>query len=902
MNLKIFSWNCQSLKGKMHDLSRILVENYSNPYHIVLLQETWLNPKVSISAPKNYTIIRNDRVANSRYPHGGVAILIHSSIKFKQIKFCQLKFYESIFIEIRLNAKSIIIGSVYCSSSLKTSESKSDIRKLLSRPEPFILAGDWNAKHEFWNNSSKNSKGIDLLKAANDTLSTIHFPDEPTCIPATGQPSILDFVISKKTNGIIKPSVYNDFNSDHVPITFEVVANIHISPTLKIRNWKQANWKKFQSVITCELESRLCHHENLSLKEEIDKQISSLKIACEIATNESVPLKFPPMVRYTNSDKIRKLILERNKVRKNISRFPTQKKLLNELNREIKKETNILKQIEWNKRLRSLNTQDLSLYKFAKNLKKQNVTIPPLKNGIDLIFSDKGKAELIAESLAKAHEISEDATCHTNSVENSIQNLQTLEIDFPFHERVTLNELKSHIESLNIVKANGIDGISNRVVKHFPVSIISFLVQIFNKCFKIGYFPLDWKIGKIVAIPKPGKDPSLPESYRPITLLPVIGKIFEKCIGSRLSDHEKNLKVLVDQQLGFREKLSTDQQVVRLTETISMRFNEDRSTALVTLDVEKAFDKVWHDALIHKLKMYDFPIFLIKIIYSFLKDRKSLVSINGKPSKFFCIKAGTPQGSPISPFLFTIFINDIPVPKYCKLGTFADDTALLASINNFDLPKLTHRLDSGLEEIQEYTDSWKITLNVPKTEAILFTHSRKMKALSITNKVKFKNVELEWKDSLRYLGIWLDPKLTFGSNIAKNVVKAKKAMAILYPLLKKQSPLNTEGKITIYRSYIRPIMTYACPVFDNSAKCHIKKLQTVQNKCLRMVLNAPLRTRIKTLHDRTNLPMLDEFIGKLTENFYIRSSYSNNKLISRLGDYTRLPSHIRRKHKLPKRS
>ena len=128
-------------------------------------------------------------------------------------------------------------------------------------------------------------------------------------------------------------------------------------------------------------------------------------------------------------------------------------------------------------------------------------------------------------------------------------------------------------------------------------------------------------------------------------------------------------------------------------------------------------------------------------------------------------------------------------------------------------------------------------------------------------------------------------------------------MSILYPLLKKHNNVNLHSKLTLYRSYIRPVLTYACPVFDNAAKTHIKRLQVIQNKCLRMALNSPYRTRISSLHYQSDIPYIHDYIGKLSESFFKNSAKSNNKLISRLGDYdARLGPHIKRKHKLPKRS
>lgn len=158
---------------------------------------------------------------------------------------------------------------------------------------------------------------------------------------------------------------------------------------------------------------------------------------------------------------------------------------------------------------------------------------------------------------------------------------------------------------------------------------------------------------------------------------------------------------------------------------------------------------------------------------------------------------------------------------------------------------------------------------------------------------------LEWKENVKYLGVILDSKLTFKDNVNYNVAKAGKAVAMLYPLLKKHSGVSQLSKTTLYRSYIRPIMTYACPVFMNCAKTHKRKIQVFQNKCLRMVLNAPFWTKTDDMHKELNIPTIDEYIDKLTNNFYKSSAHSKNKLVARLGDYSTRSTH-RVKHRLPR--
>lgn len=249
MSNNILAWNCQSLKSKIPELSRLILKNN---YHIILLYETWLNEKIEIKIP-NYNCYRKDRLSNSRFPHGGVAILVHKSINHAIIECCSLNHFEAIFIKIPCHSSYVTIASVYCPPSLSMLEFKNDISKLLSIHGPIVLAGDFNAKHQAWNNIKNCRKGIQLLKMCNHNSFNIHGPNGHTLFPTKGAPSIVDFVISKNINGISSPRVVNELSSDHIPINFQIPNNITLSKSNQMFNFNKANWKQFRLSINTQI-------------------------------------------------------------------------------------------------------------------------------------------------------------------------------------------------------------------------------------------------------------------------------------------------------------------------------------------------------------------------------------------------------------------------------------------------------------------------------------------------------------------------------------------------------------------------------------------------------------------------------------------------------------------------
>jgi hypothetical protein len=296
-----------------------------------------------------------------------------------------------------------------------------------------------------------------------------------------------------------------------------------------------------------------------------------------------------------------------------------------------------------------------------------------------------------------------------------------------------------------------------------------------------------------------------------------------------------------------------------------------------------------------------FPLVQLKILLSYLRDRKSFVQVNKSFSELYDIPAGLPQGGLLSPCLFNWFINDIPIPNHCNLALYADDTSIISSVPSRDIPKLVCNLQNGLKQTLQFFNNWKIKINPDKTECVLFTHSTIAQRLKLQHKINFQNQSIEWKKYAKFLGVILDQKLLFKNNIDNNILKSRKILCKLFALMKKHNAVSVKSKLILYKAHIRSLLTYACPVWANAAPCHIQKLQVFQNKCLRMALNAPYCTKISDLHTVGNIETIAEFISRISDKFYIKSSYSSNKFIEKLGKYNQGSFQFRIKHKLPKK-
>ena len=219
---------------------------------------------------------------------------------------------------------------------------------------------------------------------------------------------------------------------------------------------------------------------------------------------------------------------------------------------------------------------------------------------------------------------------------------------------------------------------------------------------------------------------NLKSNYRPISLLPIFGKMLEKLVYDSLYSHLISFDLLNPNQSGFHPGDSTINQLIAITHTIFQAF--DCSPPLdvrsVYLDISKAFDRVWHDGLIHKLKRCGVSGQLLSLIKSFLKDRKQRTVLNGHCSNWGDILAGVPQGSILGPLFFLVYINDLTADLKCNVKLFADDTSLFTVAREAN--EAAEHMNHDLQLITQWANDWRMSFNPdPQKQAVELLFSRK---------------------------------------------------------------------------------------------------------------------------------------------------------------------------------
>ena len=274
--------------------------------------------------------------------------------------------------------------------------------------------------------------------------------------------------------------------------------------------------------------------------------------------------------------------------------------------------------------------------------------------------------------------------------------------------------------------------------------------------------PDAYKIAKVIPLFKKGGDrESLVDSYRPISLLPALGKLLEKLISVRVVRFfDAYYDLFSPHQFGFRAKFSTDFAIVDIYEKLLNNFDKGLSTCAIFLDLAKAFDSVSHNILLRKLQKYGIRGNVFKFFQSYLSSRSQFVKVNDVESSLMHIEFGVPQGSILGPLLFLIYINDLPEATNFFIKLFADDTFLCSQ--NHNILRLENEVNGELHKVFIWLASNKLTLNIGKSKFMFFSNKKKIKhELSI----KINEKKLEKCDSYKYLGVIFDKNLSWQPHV-----------------------------------------------------------------------------------------------------------------------------------------
>ena len=360
-------------------------------------------------------------------------------------------------------------------------------------------------------------------------------------------------------------------------------------------------------------------------------------------------------------------------------------------------------------------------------LNKGRSVIPPLLNGPEVLSSASDKAKLFAKNFSKNSNLDDSGISLPVFPSKTNLKLHTISI--------TPKMVKKVITNLDSSKAPGPDCIPVVVLKNCEPELSYILAKLFNMCLKESCFPNCWKVSSVVPVFKNVGERSTAKNYRPVSLHSVVSKVFEKLLNNRIADHLENCGLFSYFQFGFRSSQSTADLLTVVSDRIAKAFNRSRATRPVALDISKAFDRVWHAGLLHKLKLYGISGQIFGLISSFLSNRRLWMVLDGKSLQEYLVNAEVPQWSILGPTLFILYINDLPDDVICNIAIYADDTTLYSKCHQAsDLQQqleLASELESDLHDTVDWGRKWLVDFNAGKIQLISFDWSKNTGAIDV---------------------------------------------------------------------------------------------------------------------------------------------------------------------------
>lgn len=682
-----------------------------------------------------------------------------------------------------------------------------------------FVVGDFNCHSTAWGYSETDHNGHLLEEWAEvSNLSLLHDPKLPCSFTSKiwkrgynpdncyVSCSIQDCCIKRVYEAIPK--------TQHKPIGVQVYSAVKTTtiPFRRRFNFKRANWTRFADDLDLAISNLSPTTENYDIFVEIVKKTSRRQIP------RGCRQQFIPGLSdesKTILDKYEKLYKDDPFNEETIACGTALMATLSEA-----------RQTKWMDTLEKLDMTHSS--KIAWNLVKKLNCDPTATKQSPNVTPDQVAHQLLLNGRSSAR-------CRKPRVSRNFQT-ETNFFEIPFSDK----ELTRGIQAMKNGKAAGLDDMCVEQIKNFGPGARIWILELFNQCRDIYKIPKLWSKAKVIALLKPGKDPDSPQSYRPISLLCHLFKLYERLILHRITSAVD--QKLIPQQAGFRPGKSCTSQILNLTEHIEDGYENKLITGLALVDLSSAYDTVNHRMLLAKLYDTLKDHRFVKIIQSLLQNRRFYVTLEGKKSRWRRQNNGLAQGSVLAPILFNLYTNDQPTPENTEHFLYADDLAITAQGRCFEDVEI--KLELALGTMLDYYQANSLKPNPSKTEVSAFllnTHQANRKL-----HVRWNGTTLTHTERPTYLGVTLDRSLTYKYHCEKT----RQKVAARNNILRKLANSKWGAKPAILRTTAQALCystaEYACPVWSRSS--HAKKVDVSLNETCRLVTGCMKPTPIERLH------------------------------------------------------
>ena len=835
MALAIWQHNSNGIRSNLPEIKH-LIEKSSNKPEFICIQETFLKPHNSIKLD-NYTAVRRDRLNRAK---GGVATFIRDNIQYEQI-ILDIENLEFITIKFKIGNEFYHLSNIYDSNANINTDSYEPFFKLKNS----IIVGDFNAHHSMWGHTKDDQKGRALVHLI-DKYDFILMNDKSFTRMDNRSSSVLDLALMSKEIAINFhwENTFNSLNSDHnlIKITSNLQSDSIYDKDNPKWNFKKANWPLFTQICEKEITEEI-------IVDNPERMYNKLEDIIITAAKKCIPLKkssrFKKKIWWneqcTQALKLRNKARNKAKHTKDLHDFIEYKKQ-KAIARRIIKEN---QKMYWENFCNNLNTDCKAnrLWKIIRGMngKTKRNTIPVIHYKDNSHFDDSGKANILNSHFAQISSNENYSKEFLLKKDKLIEQYSDIlndekQFDISYNENFTLDELKKAIRSKSDTSP-GKDRICYIFFRKMSEGTLNIIVKIINKMWEKSFIPESWKSTIIIPILKDGKSPHETTSYRPISLTSNFCKLFETMLNQRLLWFLETNNKLRNNQSGFRRYHSTLDHLITISDTINKALCNKQSTLALFLDITKAYDMVNTEGLLIKLHQIGIQGRAFLWIKEFLCNRCHQVQVNTSLSSFKKSENGVPQGSVISPLLFNIMINDIPLPANSNNSLFADDIAIWEPRKN--VKQANKNLQKHLDKIIEWSAQWGIQFSAPKTKLIEFGkghNNRKFKPF-----VTINNETIKCDDSVKFLGMHFDKGFTWKMHIDSVIKKCNKYLNIMRVISGQSWGIGKKNLLKVYRATIKALISYGAPTYINAKQEQLKRLDTIQFKALK-IANGSIRS------------------------------------------------------------
>ena len=697
--------------------------------------------------------------------------------------------------------------------------------------EKILVAGDVNAWSQWWGSIKEDERGRDYCAFLNEMgfhlLNNGDTPTFETFRNGRMYTSIIDVTAcSQQLLGKIYDWEVNRslITSDHNAITFTLRLGRPLEsatlPTTRRYFTKKAKWFDFSALFKIQLEDRVITLDfirDVKTPAELDTLITSYTDAIHDACVKTIPkLKakvgnpIPPWwsseLEALKADALRKKRRIKNAA-------PSRRNLVIEEYMQAKviyaEEVTRKSTQGWKDFCTSQDKESMwdKIYRVIRNTSRRQEDLL-LKNQKGLTLTPQKSAELLAETFYPDDNVLMDQPNHMRIRELANDGVFEGNIDDP---PFAMEELETILNTQNPKKAPGPDGLTADICVAAIRCNREVFLALANKCLTLTHFPTQWKVAHVVILRKPGKeDYSIPKSLRPIGLLPVLGKLVEKLLITRIQWHI--LPTLNPNQYGFMPQRSTEDALYKLVGHLQQQVDSKKIAILVSLDIEGAFDNAWWPTLKLALREKKCPRNLYAMVCSYLTNRRVAVNYAGTVSEKITTK-GCVQGSIGGPTFWNIILDSLLQKLNCDgvyCQAFADDVALVFA--DHSTHNLEQMINSTLETVVEWGNRNKLNFAAHKTNAMLLTRKTKYDPLRLC----MSGTTIELVKEIKILGLVIDHRLSFKSHVSAQIKKAANIYKQLACAAKVYWGLNSDVIRTIYVAVVEPIIMYAASAWSRS--------------------------------------------------------------------------------------